>query len=479
PRDLLGTELGVARLALVLLDVDRGEAVVLHELLAEDDRVFVVAALPGHERDEDVLAEGQLAVVGRVGVGDDLALLHLVADPHGRTLVEAGALVGADELLEAIAPGVVAAVLDPDLRGGDRAHRAVGLGEDDLAGGLGGAVLDARADDRRLRADDRDGLALHVRAHEGAVRVVVLEERDERGRHGDDLLGRDVHVVRVRRRGLVVLVAAVNLDAVVDEVALRVEPRVRLHHRGELLLVGGEVDDLVGDLGPAVLVLLDAAERRLDEPVRVHARVRSERADEADVRSFRRLARADAAVVAVVHVADVEAGALARQAARPEGREAALVGELVERVRLLHELRELRAAEELLDRGDHRADVDELLRGRLLRLDDGHALAHDTLHAEQADAELLLDKLADRADAAVAEVVDVVGVALAVVQLDDAADDLVQVVVGQRALLHRDVEAELAVQLVAADLREVVAPEVEEQALHEVARVVRRGRVAG
>ena len=135
-----------------------------------------------------------------------------------------------------------------------------------------------------------------------------------------------------------------------------------------------------------------------------------------------------------MHVADVEAGALTREAARPKGREAALVGELVERVRLLHELRQLAAAEELLDRGHDGPDVDELLRGRLLGLDDGHALAHDALHPQESHAELLLDELADGAHAAVAEVVDVVRVALAVVQLDDLADDAHQVVVGERAL---------------------------------------------
>ena len=38
----------------------------------------------------------------------------------------------------------------------------------------------------------------------------------------------------------------------------------------------------------------------------------------------------------------------------------------------------------------------------------GHALADDALHAGQADAHLVLDQLADRADAAVGEVVLVV-----------------------------------------------------------------------
>ena len=108
-------------------------------------------------------------------------------------------------------------------------------------------------------------------------------------------------------------------------------------------------------------------------------------------------------------VADVEAGALARQAARAEGREATLVGELGQRVGLVHELGQLAAAEELLHRRHHGPDVDERVRRRLLGIGDRHPLLDDALHAEQADPELVLDELAVGADAAVAEVVDVVG----------------------------------------------------------------------
>jgi len=41
----------------------------------------------------------------------------------------------------------------------------------------------------------RHRLALHVRAHQGAVGVVVLEERDQRRGDRDELLGRNVHEV--------------------------------------------------------------------------------------------------------------------------------------------------------------------------------------------------------------------------------------------------------------------------------------------
>ena len=109
-----------------------------------------------------------------------------------------------------------------------------------------------------------------------------------------------------------------------------------------------------------------------------------------------------------MHVADLEAGALARQTAGAERRQAAPVGEPGQRVDLVHELRQLRGAEELLDRRHHRADVDQGLGRDRLDVLGGHALTDDALHAAEADPHLVLDQLADAADAAVGEVVLVV-----------------------------------------------------------------------
>ena len=49
------------------------------------------------------------------------------------------------------------------------------------------------------------------------------------------------------------------------------------------------------------------------------------------------------------------------QPARPEGRETTLVCQLCKWVSLVHELRQLRPAEELPDRSNYRADVDQSL----------------------------------------------------------------------------------------------------------------------
>ena len=46
--------------------------------------------------------------------------------------------------------------------------------------------------------DQRYGLPLHIGAHQCPVGVVVLQERDQRGRRGNQLMGRHIHVLDFR-----------------------------------------------------------------------------------------------------------------------------------------------------------------------------------------------------------------------------------------------------------------------------------------
>ncbi len=389
-----------------------------------------------------------------------------------------------------------------DLVGVDVVDRAGALGEQHVARVEGGAALHAGAHERGVGLQQRHGLALHVRAHQRAVGVVVLEERDHRGRDRPDLLGRDVDQVDVfgpDRDVLAGLRAAEDLRAL-EFARLRVHGRVGLGDQQLLFLGGVEVADVARD---------DAV---LDDPVGGgHEAVlgdlgeRGQRADQTDVRTLGRLDRAHAPVVGGVHVADLDRSALAREPARAERGQAPAVREPGERVGLVHELRQLRGAEELLQRGHHRADVDDRLRRDRVGVLGGEALAHDALHAVEADAEGLLDQLADGAQAAVAEVLvlvevlgdglarharglggvvldlhlAVLGQAEALGQRDQLAHEREDVVVGERAGVDVDVEAESRVELVATHAREVVALGVEEQLVEQRLGVVDARRLPG
>ena len=149
-----------------------------------------------------------------------------------------------------------------------------------------------------------------------------------------------------------------------------------------------------------------------------------------------------------VDVADLEPRALPREAAGPEGRDAALVRHLGERVGLVHELGELGGAEELLDDRRDGLGVDDVVRHQRLDVLQPHLLADRPLHPDQPHPELVLDELADRAHAPVPEVVDVVRLADAVLEVDEVPDDPQDVVLRQHGVVEVPVrDAQLVVQL--------------------------------
>ena len=176
-------------------------------------------------------------------------------------------------------------------------------------------------------------------------------------------------------------------------------------HEEVLFLVGRQILDLVGHAPAGHLAV-----RRFDEPEVVDAREGAQRADEADVRPLRGLDRANAAVVGGMNVPHLEAGTVAAEAAGSERGKAPLVGQLRERIGLIHELAELRASEEVPHHAAEGFRVDELRWRDVFEsgIKKGHALLDHTLGARQAGAALVGKELAHGADAATAQVIDVV-----------------------------------------------------------------------
>src|SRR5712671_6728865 len=107
-----------------------------------------------------------------------------------------------------------------------------------------------------------------------------------------------------------------------------------------------------------------------------------------------------------MNVADFESSAFAREAAWSKGRKTPLVSDFAQRVGLVHKLAELRASEEFADRCHNRLGVDQVVRHSR-----GHFLVHAHLfldgafHANQTDAELILQQFANGANATVSEMV--------------------------------------------------------------------------
>src|ERR1700737_2460979 len=341
--DLFLAELGVARHHLELLGGDGCEDGVTDDPFGDQDRILEVVAVPRHEGAQDITAKSEFAQLGRRTVGDDVARHHRVHHFDERPLGDAGVLVRALEFEQ---------IVDIDARSGGRSF----LGRtDDDAGGIdlvdnarptrndrnagvaGDRLLHPGADERRFCLDQRHRLELHVRAHQRAICVVILEERDQRGRHRNQLLWRDVDQVDVLRPLHDEIPALAAIRQVSNDPPFRIGFNIGLGGGKPAFVHRREVDDFVGD--PAIDYF---AVRTFDEAVLVDPSISRQTVDQADIRALRRFDRADPAIMGRVHVTHLEARALAGQAARPKRRQPALVGDLRQRVGLIHELRELR-----------------------------------------------------------------------------------------------------------------------------------------
>jgi len=468
--ELLAAELGFADLDVELLDVDRGVGIVLHELLADDDGILEVEPIPGHEGGQHVASQGQLSQVRAGAVGDHVALGDLL--PHGddRPLVLAGPLVEPHELAQGID---VAADLDPP--GVDVGHRACVAGADQHAGVAGGVLLQAGGHQGRLGDHQGHRLALHVRPHQRPVGVVMLQEGDQAGRDAHHLAGGHVDVLHVVAGDQAEVAVVPGHDRIAHQ-AFVVDRRVGGGDQGLVLLVGAEPFDLVGELA-----LLDDLVGRHQEAVLVDTGVDRQAGDQPDVGAFGGLDGADAAVVGDVHVADLESGPLPVQSARPQGREPPLVGEHGERVGLVDHLRQLAAAEEVLDRRRDALGVDQAPRRHVGHFLEAHPLLDRAAKLEEALAKLVAGQLVDGPQAAIAQVVDVVDLHRGIVaaELEQVLHGGDQVFGAEGHLVLGDVQRELPVDAEPADPPQPVPVGVVELLVEQRLRLLQLRGVAG
>ncbi len=467
--ELLLAELRLADLNLELLDVDRGIGVVFHQLFADDDRVLEVVAVPRHERDQHVAAQGQLALDGRRPVGQHLPLFHLLTDAHDRLLVQASVFIQPGKLAQEIL-----ALVHADAEAVHVADGPGPLGPHDHAAVLGHVLFEARGHDRRLGDQQRHRLALHVGTHQRPVGVVVFEERNQARRDADHLLGADVDELHGVGRHRCEVTADAGDDAVFGDL-LAVGRAVGRRQVGRRLLVGPQPAHVVRQL-----LLRHRTIGRDEEAIVVHAGIDAQVRNQADIGAFWGLNRTNTAVVRDVYVAHVEAGSLAIEAARPKGRQAPLMRELRQRVGLVHDLRQFAAAEEVFDGRRDRLGIDERARRHVLLIADAHALLHRSAQLEKALAQLVGRQFVDGAHPAIAEVVDVVDArfALRVAQPQDVADGVEVIERPQGHFRFRNVLIELAVDAEAADFAETVAVGVLELLLEQLARLLQLRRVA-
>ncbi len=415
--DFFRSQLGFTSFGLEFFNVNGGVNVLLHQLLTQQHGVFVVVAFPGHEADQSVAAQTDFTLLRGRTVCQQVALFDLLTGGNNGALVNAGALVGSGELGQVIGVALAKLVLNDHAVAADLVHHAAFLGQDAHAGVMGGTVFHAGGHQRGFRHQQRHSLTLHVGTHQSTGSVVVFQEGNHGGCHGNHLTGTYVDVVNLLGGNFNNVGLVTNHDPGIAESAVLVQRFVGGGDLVEVFLIGRHVVDFIGH---AAVVHLPV--RSFDKAVLVDPSVGCQRTDQTDVGTFRGLNGADTGIVAVVHVTNFEGSTVTVQTAGAQGAQTALVGQLSQRVGLIHELAQLGRTEELLDGSADGTDVDQVAGLHVHGILGVHPLTNHTIQTAHADTDLVLQQFAYGTDTAIAQMVNVVRGAQAIGETQHVAD---------------------------------------------------------
>ena len=161
---------------------------------------------------------------------------------------------------------------------------------------------------------------MHVRTHQGAVSIIVLQEWDQRRTDRNDLLGRNVHVIHLIFAEQAGFAFATARYQFFFEAAVFVQVGVRLGNNVVTFFDSRQVMNLVGHHA-----VFHATVRGFQETILVGLCVHRQGVDQTDVRTFRGFDWTHTTVVSRVNVSHFKASTLTGQTARAQSRNTTLV----------------------------------------------------------------------------------------------------------------------------------------------------------
>ena len=287
--------------------------------MVDDDRVFEVIAIEGHERHEHVATERQFALPCGSTIGDDLTFFDSLAFFDDWLLIQAGAFIEADEFSEQIFIGVV----DQDAGGIDKSNHARTFSTNKHAGVLSDGFFHARCTHWRINAQQRHSLALHVGTHQCTVGIVVFEERNQCCGDRNSLTRRDINIFNILAgdSGQIALYASERIA--LAEMPFFICDDIRRSQNSFHFFVSTKVF-----MNAVDFAIFHHTVRGNQEAVLINIGIDRQRGDQADVGTFRRFNRTDSAIVRNMNVTHFEAGSFTIQTARSKGRQSAFVRQL-------------------------------------------------------------------------------------------------------------------------------------------------------
>ena len=217
--------------------MNRGVDILLDHAFRDHDGILEIISVPRHEGDEHIATQSEFAVFRIRTVCKNITNLDHLPLLDDRMLVDTCAAVGAHELAEVIDTNSVFRIIldlllsfgkfailgNDDSLGIDRGNFAVGFGNHHRTGISGNPALHTGADNGRLGDEQRYSLALHVGSHQGAIRVIMLEERNQTGSNRDQLLRRNIHVLNLLRLNFDEIATITRGNGLPEELTLAID----------------------------------------------------------------------------------------------------------------------------------------------------------------------------------------------------------------------------------------------------------------
>ena len=250
---------------------------------------------------------------------------------------------------------------------------------------MGDLVLDAGSDKRSMRVEKGKSLSLHVGTHQGSLSVIVFKERNTGSGNGNDLLRGSIDEIDLVTICRNVFAVATSGELLIEDFALRTDMDVCLGDDMVSLAIGRKPTDVFGIVVDKMLLYRTIGS--FDETVLIDLGIAGKVADKTDVLAFRRLDRANPAVVGRVDIADGRRSAVTSQAATSQGRKPSLVREFGKRVGLIHELGKGIGIEERIDGRSKSLDVDQGRDGELGKIRGRHPVMDGSLHLGKTGTE--------------------------------------------------------------------------------------------
>jgi hypothetical protein len=147
---------------------------------------------------------------------------------------------------------------------------------------------------------------------------------------------------------------------------------------------------------------------RNQKAILIDSGINCQRADQTDVRTFRRFNRADTTIVRNVNVANFEARAFTVQTTRSQCGQSSLVSQLRQWVCLVNHLRKFTTTKEVFDRCGDTFRVHQATRSHIFRIFQAHAFLNGAAQLQEALAQFFAGQLINRAQTTITEVVDIV-----------------------------------------------------------------------